>query len=40
MPIYTAFGINGVGKDTVLRAVQEKIPETRIISETRLLMFA
>ena len=39
MPLYTAFGINGVGKDTVLRAVQEKIPETRIISETRLLMF-
>jgi adenylate kinase len=39
MPLFTAFGINGVGKDTVLRSVQETMPQTRLISETKLLMF-
>jgi adenylate kinase len=39
MALYTAFGINGVGKDTVLQKVQEAEPCTRIISETKLLMY-
>lgn len=39
MALYTAFGINGVGKDTVLRKVQEAEPRTRIISESKLLMY-
>ena len=39
MPLYTVFGVNGVGKDSVIREAQQAEPDIMVISETKLLMF-
>lgn len=39
MALFTAFGINGVGKDTVLGEIKKIEPDIRLISETKLLMY-
>lgn len=39
MSIYTLYGINGVGKDTVAGEVKRDFPDTQITSESRILMY-
>lgn len=39
MGLYTIFGINGIGKDTIAEELRNKNPEIEVTSMSRLLMF-
>ena len=39
MGIYTIFGINGIGKDTVSEEIRKKRQDIKVTSMSRLLMF-
>ena len=39
MGLYTIFGINGIGKDTVAKEIRKKTQDIEVTSMSRLLMF-